>query len=149
MRSGLEDKLFKLNNPDNYPEFKVQIFSQYTEFTISAQNEKANKSFRYEMLVKKVKTPYQFWLADGSQWPQLQPIALRIFSVATPTASCERSFSNQGCIHSKLRNSISTERVEKLVFIRANHPIIDEQTTGIALSEHSSSDDDSSEGLTD
>eukprot|EP00474_Spongospora_subterranea_P005884 CRZ06342.1 hypothetical protein [Spongospora subterranea] len=72
------------------------------------------------MLIQRVKTPYQYWLSDGAQWPLLQNIALRIFTLATTTASCERSFSSQGFIHSKLRNSLNPARVEKLMFIKTN-----------------------------
>jgi hypothetical protein len=123
-RLRLEDQLFRMNNHEQNPETKVKIFEQYTEFVISAQTEKVNQSFRYDMLCKRTKTAHQYWLADGSQWPELQNIALKIFSLATSSASCERSFSNQGFIHSKLRNTLSSDRVEKLVFIRANHCLV-------------------------
>jgi hypothetical protein len=122
LRSSLEDKLFdmKVSTADG-EEAKVLLFLQYTEFLISARAEKANNSFRYEMLTKNVNTPHQYWLADGAQWPQLQQIGLKVFSLATSSASVERSFSTQAFIHSKLRNSLSAEKVEKLVYIRTNH----------------------------
>jgi len=96
MRQAIEDQLFSFpNDGADDPGFRQALFQQYTDFVISARTEKANNSFRYEMLVKRVKTPIQYWLADGAQWPYLQSVALKLFSLATSTASCERSFSNQ------------------------------------------------------
>jgi hypothetical protein len=120
-RTSLEDVLFNITDDScSDPGEKVSLFQQYTEFVISARSEKTNKTFRYDMLMRKIKTSYQYWLSDGSQWPLLQNIALRLFSLATSTASCERSFSSQGFIHSKLRNSLHPARVEKLMFIKTN-----------------------------
>ena len=39
-----------------------------------------------------------------------------VFSLCTTSASCERSFSNQGHVHSKLRNRLDDDRVQKLLF---------------------------------
>ncbi|MEN9638153.1 MAG: hypothetical protein RLZZ262_21 [Bacteroidota bacterium] len=119
LRSSLEDKLYDFGDSDQ--ETKEQIFTQYKEFVISSRNEKVNNSFRYEMLVKKSKPPFEYWLADGSEWPELQQIALKLFSLATSTASAERSFSSQGFLHSKLRNRLGPEKTEKLMFIRSNY----------------------------
>ena len=48
-------------------------------------------------------------------------IALRVFSMSASTTASERNFSTFGFIHSKQRNCLSNESVEKLVFIKTNY----------------------------
>jgi hypothetical protein len=59
-------------------------------------------------------------LSDGLEWPAVQKIAVKIFSLATSSAASERNFSTFGFIHSKLGNSLSPKPEEKLVFIKTN-----------------------------
>ncbi|KAH9275053.1 hypothetical protein BASA83_002767 [Batrachochytrium salamandrivorans] len=59
--------------------------------------------------------------------PELQKIAIKPFSMATSSAASERNFSTMGFIHTKLRNCLNVETVEKLVFIRNNLPSFHEQ----------------------
>jgi hypothetical protein len=122
-RKDLENLLFAFPLSDSDPqqqESMIKIYQQYTQFVISAQAEKQTQSFRFDMLLRKVKTPLQYWQTDGIVWPELQSVCLRLFSLATSTASCERNFSAHGFVHSKLRNSLSQQKVEKLVYIRNN-----------------------------
>ena len=79
--------------------------------------------YRYQQLLKQNKTPEQFWALDGTQWPHLQPVAQKIFSLISSSAACERNFSSMGFIHSKLRNRLSQNTIEKLVFVRSNRLI--------------------------
>ena len=123
-RSNLEDILINLPL-DSVPvtdEKKSDVYMQYTEFVIAAQNEKANSTFRYKMLTGRRKTPLQYWQADGCVWKDLQKIGVRIFSMVTSSASSERNFSTFGFVHSKLRNSLGPAKVDKLVFIKTNYP---------------------------
>jgi hAT family C-terminal dimerisation region len=109
---------------------KEKLFMQYTAFFISATKEKQANSFRYQMLAKGRKTPFQYWFADGCQWPVLQSVAVKLFSMATSSAASERNFSAMGFIHSKLRKSLSPKTVEKLVFIKSNLPAFCENEAG-------------------
>ncbi|KAH6601735.1 hypothetical protein BASA61_001819 [Batrachochytrium salamandrivorans] len=54
-------------------------------------------------------------------------IAIKPFSMATSSAASERNFSTMGFIHTKLRNCLNVETVEKLVFIKSNLPSFHEQ----------------------
>lgn len=65
------------------------------------------------MLKERKKTPFQFWLIDGTQFPNIRSIALRLFSVVPSSAASERNFSTFGFVHSK---------VQKLVYIKTNAP---------------------------
>jgi hypothetical protein len=101
-------------------ERKMELYDQLTKYVIAARREKSENTIRYKMLEMKRKTPLQFWQADGADWPELQKIAVKIFSMSTSSASSERNFSTYGFIHSKLRNSLSQDSVDKLVFIKTN-----------------------------
>lgn len=79
------------------------------------------------MLTKGSKTPLQYWLNDIAQWPDLQKVAVKLFSMATSSAASERIFSTMGFVHSQLRNSLKPSTVEKLVFIKSNLPAFYEQ----------------------
>ena len=64
----------------------------------------------------------QFWRLHGHSYPNLKVVALRVFSVTASSAASERNFSMMGFIHSKLRNALGAEKVEKLVYIKTNYP---------------------------
>ncbi|KAI2507919.1 transposase [Fragilaria crotonensis] len=102
-------------------ESKEAIFLQYTDFHISATREKALNSIRYKVLEKKSKSALQFGMSDGSTWPDLQQIAVKVFSMATSSAASERNFSTFGFLHAKARNRLATKSVEKLVFVKTNN----------------------------
>jgi hypothetical protein len=139
-RSSMEEKLYDLASLNN-PETKIKVFQQYKDFVIYARKEKANSTFPYKMLVEMVKSPFEYLLTDGVEWPELQTAALRLFCLATSTASAERSFSNQGFIHSKLRNRLGPKKVEKLMYIRSNYS----QVEGAKSNSNIGSGDDDTE----
>jgi hypothetical protein len=72
----------------------------------------------------------QYWLTDGLQWPDFQKIAVKLFSMATSSASSDRSFSTMGYIHSKLRNSLNAKTIQKIVFTKSNLPAFHDQQVG-------------------
>jgi hypothetical protein len=68
----------------------------------------------------------QFWSQYGiSDYPFLAKIALRLFTVPTSSAAAERVWSIYSFIHSKRRNRLGIQKVEKLVFIYINHCLLD------------------------
>ena len=77
-------------------------------------------SFRFKYISKRIKSPLQFWALEGGQWPNLQPLARRLFSLIATSASSERNFSAMGFIHNKVRNRLKHATVDKIVFVRAN-----------------------------
>jgi hypothetical protein len=60
----------------------------------------------------------QFWGSYLQDWPLLTHPALKVFSVAS---SSECNFSTMGFIHSKLRNGLGRDTVEKLVYVKTNN----------------------------
>ena len=70
--------------------------------------------------------PLDFWNHYSNLWPGLSELAIRIFSQVCSSADVERSFSHENHIHTKERNRLQTEKVEKLLFIKYNHSKISE-----------------------
>jgi hypothetical protein len=63
----------------------------------------------------------QYWnIAGVVKYPNLAKIALKISSMICSSAISERTWSTFNFIHSRLRNRLTTERVNKLVFIYTN-----------------------------
>lgn len=62
------------------------IYTQYTEFRVAALAERSKQSFRFQMLRKGRKSALQYWQSDATYWPELQQVALKVFSMATSTA---------------------------------------------------------------
>jgi hAT family C-terminal dimerisation region len=81
---------------------------------------KQQNSTVYCMIKERKLIVFKFWLARGDVWPNLQKLAKRVFGLVASSAASERNFSTFGFIHSKLRNSLSPEAVEKLVYIKTN-----------------------------
>lgn len=128
-RRTLEDTLISIPENDTTvatEERKMILCEQFTKYVIAALRDKNDKSIRFKMLDSKRKTTLQYWQSDGAVWPELQKIAVRVFSMSASSAASERNFSSFGFIHSKLRNCLSEESVEKLVFIKTNyHAFVD------------------------
>ena len=61
-----------------------------------------------------------WWQLNGSRWPSLQRIAIRIFSIGTSSSASERNFSALGHIWSKKANSLSAKNAEMLAFVNTN-----------------------------
>ena len=97
-----------------------QMYDEYTQFRVSALPEKTTDSFRFKMLKRGTKTVMNYWVSEGNDWPLLQQVALRVFSMSCSSAASERNCSTFGFIHTKLRNSLTDDRVMKLVYIKTN-----------------------------
>ncbi|ONM32387.1 hypothetical protein ZEAMMB73_Zm00001d041090 [Zea mays] len=65
--------------------------------------------------------PAKWWANYGTQVPLLQKFAVRILSLTSSASGCERSWSCFEGIHTKKRNRLTCDRVDKLVYVRFNH----------------------------
>ena len=103
-------------------ERKEKLYQQLIDFQVDAVGDKRAKSpFRYNMLVTRKTTVLKYWITTGQRWPELQQLAVRIFQLSPSSTASERNFSTFGFIHSKGRNRLGPDRVDKLVFIKFNH----------------------------
>ena len=115
LREELEEFIVNFPFDKEIPsqENKIATYRQLMEFFISANGHKARNSFHYKMLVQEQKSPLEYWLINGTNWPLLQKIAKKVFSMAVSSTSSERNFSTFGFVHSKLRNQLAPETVKK------------------------------------
>ena len=99
------------------------MFIQYTSFHIAALLHKntAPPSLAFCMLMERKVSVLSFWISHGDQWPCLQKLAQQVFSMVATSAASERNFSTFGFIHSKLRNCLSPDVNQKLVYIKTNN----------------------------
>jgi hypothetical protein len=58
------------------------------------------------------------------RYPTLSNVAIRVLSIPATSAASERNWSTFGFIHSKLRNRLHEERVEKIVYLFWNLRIL-------------------------
>ena len=100
-----------------------EMFIQYTSFRIAALLHKntAPPSLAFCMLIERKVSVLSFWMSRGDQWPWLQKLAQQAFSMVASSAASERNLSTFGFIHSKLRNCLSPDAVQKLVYIKTNN----------------------------
>eukprot|EP00253_Pinus_taeda_P004506 PITA_04506 len=76
--------------------------------------------FSSSQCVEDKKMPSHWWIDCGTEASQLQEFAIRVLSQPCNTSACERNWLVFGHIHSKKRNKLEHERLEKLVFIYYN-----------------------------
>jgi hypothetical protein len=125
------------------PTQSEEMYKEFSGFLIHCKQEKKLNSFRFSQLEKGNKSPKAFWTLDGEEWPRLQQLAVRVFSLLASSAASERSFSATGFIHNKLRNRLTQTMVEKLVYVRSNHMLA--QTQDESSSEEEQADDSDAE----
>jgi hypothetical protein len=58
----------------------LPLAQEYTAFRIDALGDGEQDSFRFKMIGKS-KSVLQWWIADGTDWPLLQNLAIRVFSL--------------------------------------------------------------------
>jgi hypothetical protein len=70
--------------------------------------------------------PLYYWDGPGcGEFPALYPHAKRLFSIPTSSAASERAWSVLGAIHTKRRNRLGNDKVNKLAFIYINAALLD------------------------
>lgn len=96
-QAAVEDLLFNFSSVDAAIDDDEEalearqeaIYAQYTEFRVASLAERSKNTFRFKMLLKGRKSALQFWQSDATFWPELQAIALRVFSMAvSASTSC-------------------------------------------------------------
>ncbi|KAH9128342.1 hypothetical protein LEN26_009120 [Aphanomyces euteiches] len=123
-RRSLEDTLLNLPIDDATPtndNRREELYLQYTEFLIAASKEKEANSFRFKMLAQRKKTPLEWWLTDGTHYPVLQQIAVKLFSLVPSSTTSKQAFAKHGVLPFNVTNSLTPEAIEKLIYIKCNH----------------------------
>jgi hypothetical protein len=96
----IEDFILQFPTPDGTTcyERKEKLVQEYTTFRIDALEEREKNGFRFKMIGES-QSVLQWWMADGTDWPLLQNLAIQVFTMAPSSAASERNFSTFGFIH--------------------------------------------------
>lgn len=72
--------------------------------------------------------PSAFWSVYGRKlYPSLSRIAKRLYSIIPSSAASDREWNVFSTIHTKKRNRLSNEKVEKLAFVYISSALLDEK----------------------
>ena len=69
--------------------------------------------------------PWLFWQIAHHHSPGLATLASRLFKTPANSVPSERAFSTQNLIHTKTRNRLDTQRVDKLTYVHVNQRVLD------------------------
>ncbi|GBG63807.1 hypothetical protein CBR_g39591 [Chara braunii] len=70
------------------------------------------------------RAPQDWWGLHGGDIPELQKIAIRVLGMWSTATPAERNWASMDFVHSKRRNSLSPESLEKLVYIHWNMQLL-------------------------
>eukprot|EP01032_Pedospumella_encystans_P011446 gene11446-13305_t len=127
-KDDVEEYISEYTAKEEDESIRMLRYKEYTSFTKWVRDHKARYSVQYAALYADGdarQTILEFWQTRGTEWPLVQPLALRVFSLCATSCESERAFSCLGFIHSKLRNRLSPEKANMLAFIKANDEILD------------------------
>ncbi|AQK94388.1 hAT transposon superfamily protein [Zea mays] len=68
--------------------------------------------------------PASWWRLYGTETPALQKMATKILSLTASSSGCERNWSGFDGVHTKKRNRLTTDHLNKLVYIQFNNRLI-------------------------
>jgi hypothetical protein len=100
---------------------QLAIYKELDGFSGKCATKKRGDA-RLDMLLSGDMHPRDWWFGKMSTFPEIAPIAVRVFTMTASSASSERGFSADGFIHKSTRNRLSDDKVSKLVFIKFNAP---------------------------
>jgi len=106
------------------PPTKRQRRPSGIDFLLSESPEKNSCLDEHElknyMLDKTDYEPLKWWSENEKKYPKLAIIAKRVLSVPATSVPSERIFSSAGLIVTKLRNRLSPEIVDQIIFLNKN-----------------------------
>jgi hAT family C-terminal dimerisation region len=96
----------------------IELEGLHTQFNLF---NKSISPFEQSALCWKYKNnPRQFWISALIRATALAKLGNRIFQCPANSIPSERAFSTQNFIHSKIRNRLNPEHVDKLTYIYMN-----------------------------
>ncbi|DBA05308.1 TPA: hypothetical protein N0F65_007470 [Lagenidium giganteum] len=129
-REQIEELIFNFPESDDdvtiSEERKRALSAEYTDYVIYAKNQRANRTFKWEMLDKGNRSPLQFWMTDADEWPHLKSLSLALFSLSPSSVASEKSLCKSTLMQSSRRNKLGFDDMRRLAFISIN----DSQFTG-------------------
>ena len=138
----------QLNFDSNYQTQLFDFFAQYAKTeaeTIVLREEycyyiSQMRPFSITNLCwKHEEDPVGFWLITSIS-SLLGRLALRIFKTPCNSVPCERAFSIQNLIHTKIRNQLRSEKVDKLTYIYVNTRVLSNAVQSTCITKRSFND---------
>ncbi|KAE8960878.1 hypothetical protein PF011_g29946 [Phytophthora fragariae] len=114
-RVGVENLICNWHGSDSADDSSAELLSYFAY----VQRLRDSESRMLKLVLDRKVSPLTFWVGL-TQFPLLRAVAVSTSSSACSSAACERSFSAQRFVHSKLRNRLRSDRVGKLVHIYFN-----------------------------
>ncbi|TVU26044.1 hypothetical protein EJB05_28572, partial [Eragrostis curvula] len=65
-------------------------------------------------------SPSQWWAMFGHETPTLQRLAMQPVSQCCSSSGCERNWSTFALVHTKVRNRLTHQKLQKLVYVNYN-----------------------------
>ena len=126
-------------------DYREQLFTFFSEYTNSSEESKQlQREYVYYTTQKRMfgaeepfwehqEDPREFWLFASLSSKYFAPLCCRLFNTPCNSVPSERAFSIQNLIHSKVRNSLKSEKVDKLTFIYMNSRVLKTTSTSSGL----------------
>jgi hAT family C-terminal dimerisation region len=111
----IEEEIIRIAGKEN----EVQVLYELSEY-IGKSGGFAKKHLWSGLNQK----PINWWNLLKSRYPLLSSVAIKVLSIPATSAASERNWSTYNFIHSKLRNRMTIDRAEKLVYIYWNIRIL-------------------------
>ncbi|TYZ68144.1 hypothetical protein PybrP1_009897 [[Pythium] brassicae (nom. inval.)] len=125
-REQIEELIFRFPETDAdlgaaaNEERKRTIAAEYTDYVIYAKAQRANRTYKWELLDKGSRSPLQFWLTEADDWPHLKALALTLFSLAPSSLASEQTLCKASLLQSSRRNKLGLDDLRRLAFISIN-----------------------------
>lgn len=72
---------------------------------------------------RSLKAPAEWWATYGAVAPHLQQFAIKVLSLTCSSSGCERNWSWFEQLHSKSRNRLAQDRLNKLIYVKYNRAL--------------------------
>lgn len=114
-----------ISSPQKNAENNNSIWNEFDQRT----NVKTNTSkciielnnFAHESIVERKSDPLEWWKSHETVYPGLSAIAKKYLPIVATSVPSERVFSTAGQVLTDRRNSLSSENVEKILFLHFNN----------------------------
>ena len=129
-QKAVEDELIFKHTPSDHEELTRQsqeaLCKEYLDYRTEmlVMMDSSWDDLVYRMIKEKKVSVMQCWQSYRRDWPMLQGLEKKVFSMVATTAASERTFFSSSTfrfIHSKLRNRLSKDVLEKLVYVKTNN----------------------------
>lgn len=118
---GDQTTIFKFIKTHTPSEQHISIQRAFLNFKRMRQGFESSELWEPEV----VNDPYTFWQFASEYSPDLADLAMRLFETPANSVPSERAFSTMNLTHTRHRNRLKVEKVDKICYIHINRRILD------------------------